>query len=345
MELTGMKKENLISVIIPVYNMERYLEKCLDSIIGQSYQNLEIILVDDASEDNSGKICDRYAAKDGRIKVIHRAKNGGVSAARNAGLDIAIGDYLGFADSDDWLEKDMYQFLLDNLLQVNADISICGFFRNFNDFKVPNDKLYRYRVLRREDALALLLQDRIIQNFYWCKLYKRDLFDGIRMPEGKIFEDIFAQHLIFEKAQKVVLHNIPKYNYLQRNKSLSNISGLNDDYLEASYERVRYFSNKGEKHFSRLAAITYLDALNNLYNINSSDEQTCAELRERYAAFFRKDDNSCLLRRGEKVLYDLTYSGSPLISRIYRKCHNVRIVIKDEGLRGFYQRAINKINL
>jgi len=345
MELTGMKKENLISVIVPVYNMERYLEKCLDSITGQSYQNLEIILVDDASSDNSGKICDRYAAKDGRIKVIHRAKNGGLSAARNSGLDIATGEYLGFADSDDWLEKDMYQFLLDNLLRVNADISICGFFRNVNDFKVPNDKSHSYRVLKHEDALALLLQDRIIQNFYWCKLYKRELFDGIRMPEGKIFEDIFTQHLIFEKAQKIVLHNIPKYNYLQRNNSLSKKDSLNDDYLEAFYERVRYFSNKGEKHFSHRAAITYLEALNNLYTINSSDKQTRTELRERYAAFCRNDDHYSLLWPGEKFLYKSTFSEFPLISRIYRKCRNIRMVIKDEGLRGFYQRAFNKINL
>jgi glycosyltransferase involved in cell wall biosynthesis len=345
MELTGMKKENLISVIVPVYNMENYLEKCLDSITGQSYRNLEIILVDDASKDNSGKICDRYAAKDGRIKVIHRAKNGGLSAARNSGLDIATGDYLGFADSDDWLEKDMYQFLLDNLLQVNADISLCGFSRIFDDFELPNDKSYSYRVLRGEDALALLLQDRIIQNFYWCKLYKKDLLNGIRMPEGKIFEDIFTQHLIFEKAQKVVLHNVPKYNYQQRSSSVSNTGDWNDDYLEAFYERVRYFSKKGEKHFSRLSAITYLDALNNLYNLNSSDKQIRAELRERYAAFFRHDDNSCLLRRWEKFFYDSAYSGPPLISRVYRKCRNIRMVIKDEGLRGFYQRTLSKINL
>ena len=340
-----MKKEKLISVIVPIHNTERYLEKCLDSIVGQSYRNLEIILVDDASEDNSGKICDRYAAKDGRIKFIHSAKNCGVSAARNSGLDIATGEYLGFADSDDWLEEDMYQFLLDNLLQVNADISICGFFRNVNDFKVPNDKSHSYRVLRREDALELLLQDRIIQNFYWCKLYKRDLFDGIRMPEGKIFEDIFTQHLIFEKAQKIVVHNIPKYHYVQRNNSLSNKDSLNDDYLEAFYERVRYFLNKGEKCFSHRAAITYLEALNNLYTINSGNKQTCAELRERYAAFCRNDDNYSLLWPSEKFLYDSSFSDFPLISRIYRKCRNIRMVIKDEGLRGFYQRAFDKINL
>lgn len=340
------EKEALISVIVPIYNTEKYLEKCLDSIVGQSYRHLEIIIVDDGSSDGSSDICDRYAAMDSRIKVISHGENLGLSAARNSGLDIAAGEYFCFADSDDWLEIDMYQFLMDDILSTGADIAVCGFFRTFDDLEMSNDKLCTHRVLERTKALKLLLQDRVLRNFFWCKLYKRDLFDGIRMPEGKIFEDILTQHLIFEKARKVVLHNVPKYHYLKRSDSiLGSIDGcMNRDYHAALYERVRYFFAKGEKRFSRQAATIYMNALCNSYNfhINSGDEQACAEFRERYIAFSRENYNDCLAR----FFYDLAFSNSPgalLIFKVYYKYRIVKKIIRDEGFRGFYQKVLGKI--
>jgi glycosyltransferase involved in cell wall biosynthesis len=347
------EKEKLISVIVPIYNAAHYLEKCLDSIIDQSYRNLEIILVDDGSDDCSGNLCDRYAVRDDRIRVIHHEKNRGVSAARNSGLDIATGEYLGFADGDDWLESDMYQFMLDDLLTSGADIAVCGFFRTFDKLEVPNDKSHSHQVLERTKALGLLLQDKVLQNYNWCKLYKKYLFDGIRMPEGNIFEDAFTQHLIFEKAQRVVLHNIPKYHYLQRDDSICGFSGRIDGFMSggyhaALYERVRYFFAKNEKLFSHQAAITYFDALYNSYklNINSGNEQACAELRHRYASFCGENGYGSLLRPSKKFFYDFIFSDSPgalLISRIYMKCQIAKTVANDEGFRGFYQRVFKKI--
>ena len=325
--------------------MEQYLEKCLDSIIGQSYRNLEIILVDDASEDKSGEICDCFANRDNRVRVIHRKKNGGLSAARNSGLDIATGDYIGFADSDDWMQKDMYEFLIDNLLAAGADISICGFFIVTDGLMVPNDEAFSHRVLGRDDALCLLLQDKIIQNYCWCKLYRRELFDAIRMPEGRVFEDIFIQHLIFEGAQKVVLHNIPKYHYVQRKNSLSKSESSNGDYLDGFYGRVCYFRDKGKRHFLRPAALTFLEALNGLYYINEKNMRARAELRERYAVFCRDNDKGHLLRWREKLFYDSSFSESPVISFITRKYRNVRFVLKTEGISGFCQRSREKIGL
>jgi len=340
------EKQKLISVIVPVYNVERYLEKCLDSIIGQNYRQLEIMLVDDGSKDKSGEICDRYAAADGRIKVIHR-ENGGVSAARNSGLNIATGEYYGFADSDDWLESDMYQILQNDLAGEGADIAVCGFFRTFDKYEEPNDRSRTRRVMKRAEALDLLLQDRLLQNYFWCKLYKKELFNGIRMPEGKTFEDVFTQHLIFEKARRVVLHNIPKYHYILRSDGISGLqSFLSEDCHAAFYERVRYFFAKGEKRFCRQAAITYLNALCRAY-YNAGDEQARAGQRQRYATFCRECGNGRFLRPLEKFFYFFTFSAFPgawLIFLIYCKYRISKIVIMEEGLGAFYHRAVRTIS-
>ena len=134
-----MKKNNLISIIVPIYNVEKYLKKCIDSIINQTYKNLEIILVDDGSPDNCGKICDEYAKKDNRIKVIHK-ENGGVSSARNVGVENATGEYIGFVDSDDYIEKDMYEVLINNLKKENADISIISNYEVYKNKIIENKK-------------------------------------------------------------------------------------------------------------------------------------------------------------------------------------------------------------
>ncbi len=342
-------KGKIISVIVPIYNAEKYLEKCLDSIVGQSYRHLEIILVNDGSMDRSGNICDRYAAGDRRIKVIHR-ENGGLSAARNAGLDIATGEYLGFVDSDDWLEIDMYQFLLDDLLSVGADIAVCGFFHTFDDYEMPNDKSFSYRVLERTDALKLLLKDRVMQNYIWCKLYKQELFEGIRMPEGRIFEDAFTQHLIFEKARKVVMHNVPKYHYLQREDSICGRirSFMNEDYHAAFYERVLYFSGKGEKRLAGLAANTYLNHLSRSYEYheNFSSKRSRAEHRQKYAAFSRANRHGRFLRFREKIFHDVFFSdssGALLLIWVYGRYRIIENVIRMEGLSGFCRKVFEKL--
>ncbi len=335
-----MEEKKLISVIVPVYNSACYLEKCLDSIVTQSYKYLEIILVDDGSKDGSGEICDRYAEKDHRIKIIHR-KNGGLSAARNSGLNIATGEYLGFVDSDDWIESDMYQFLIDNLVNADADIAGCGFFRTFDKYELPNDKSYTYRVLNRTEGLELLLEDRLLKGYFWCKLYKKDLFNGVRMPEGKIFEDAFTQHLIFEKAQRIVLHHIPKYHYLIQNDSLCHNMENFSYFLDALYERACYFFTKGEERFFLRAVRTYLNVLYDRYNfnINKGNTHFNAELRQRYFDFYQKSEFGFFYRSWEKFFYDLVFSGSwgaLILFCIHRDYLDVKRIIKYTGLRGFY---------
>jgi glycosyltransferase involved in cell wall biosynthesis len=330
-------KEKTISVIVPVYNMEKYLVQCLDSIVGQSYRHLEILLIDDGSTDRSPEICDRYAAEDERIKVIHR-KNGGLSAARNTGLDAAAGEYVGFVDSDDWLDGDMYEFLLGDLLSAGADIAVCGYYITTDDSEEPNDKSGSYRVLGQAEALELLLQDGILQNFYWCKLYKRALFDSIRMPEGKTFEDAFTQHLLFEKVQKVVLHNVPKYHYRYRSDSVCGRikSFMNEDYHASFYERVRYYSGRGELRFYRQAAVTYLNHLywSYRFHMNLNDQPLCAEHREKYAAFCREIREGRFPRLRGRFLYDLAFSGytdGSAILWIYDRYQSIKKTMKKMG--------------
>lgn len=207
-----------ISVIIPIYKVEPYLRQCLDSVVGQTYQELEIILVDDGSPDGCPAICDEYARQDSRIRVIHQ-ENGGVSAARNAGLDAATGDWIGWVDPDDWIEADMYAYLLENALTYGADIVVCGRVERYPD----RDVVWAWEkveVWDQEQAVSRLLEDKALGNYLPEKLWRRELFEGIRFPVGEIFEDIRTVCHLFLKARRFVALPEVKYNYRQRPDSI-----------------------------------------------------------------------------------------------------------------------------
>lgn len=226
-----------ISVIIPVYKVERYLSNCMDSIINQTYRNLEIILVDDGSLDNCGTICEEYAKKDRRIKVIHQ-ENRGLSAARNTGLQIATGDYLGFVDSDDWVELDMYEYLLQNLHKEQAHIAVCGHYEHSQKSLRPKG-VSRRKACGRTEALGLLLQNDEIQNTVWDKLYRRELFAGIFFPEGRTYEDFAVMDQLFLRAERVVFLPEKKYYYRIRPNSISGTVFLGNqiDYYQMARRR------------------------------------------------------------------------------------------------------------
>lgn len=211
----------LISIIVPIYNVEKYLSECLDSIINQTYKNLEIILIDDGSTDNSGKICDKYAKKDKRIVVIHRT-NGGVSSARNLGLKIANGSYIGFVDADDWIANDMYENLYINLKKFNADISVCKF-KNVYKRKniVHNDEKYSNLVsLNSEQALEILFDIKKCYSWsLWNKLYKKEILSNFD-EKLTIAEDLMQIFKIyFNKNVITSFENKEKYFYYFRKGS------------------------------------------------------------------------------------------------------------------------------
>ena len=237
----------LISVIVPIYNVEKYLDKCIESIVNQTYKNLEIILIDDESPDNSPKMCDKWLKKDKRIKVIHK-KNGGLSDARNVGLKIAAGDYIGFVDSDDYIDSRMYEILLSNIKKYNAGISICSYVDEYDSGKTKIGKHFDEKivVLDKMDALQNLILEQNITNHAWNKLYKKELFDGIEFPVGRKMEDVATMYKLFERTNTLVCSNYIGYHYIQRDDSImGNINKkLIEDNERSVFDRNEYIKNK-----------------------------------------------------------------------------------------------------
>ena len=209
-----------ISVIVPVYNVEQYLERCVDSIINQTYTNLEIILVNDGSTDNSGKLCDELAKKDERIRVIHK-ENGGLSDARNRGIDESESDLVGFIDSDDYIDSDMYEVLLKNLNDTDADLSMCALYDVYNntpEAQVTNKETWE---LSSEQAIKMVMEAKILSVTAVNKLYKKSLFSDLKFEVGKIAEDAFIMIKLLDKCEKIVATNEKKYYYVHRENSIT----------------------------------------------------------------------------------------------------------------------------
>ena len=211
---------SLISVIVPIYKVEKYLRKCIESILSQTYTNLEIILVDDGSPDKCGEICDEYEKRDSRIKVIHK-KNGGLSDARNAGLDIMAGNYVAFVDSDDWIEPQMYEHLLEKLHYFHADISIGGVSCDLDDNGIINtEKIVSYDSAPFSEGNVETMHRFFTTSWAaWDKLYKADLFRDIRYPVGEINEDEAIVLQLLSKCTRVCYTNEVFYHYMRRPSS------------------------------------------------------------------------------------------------------------------------------
>ena len=214
----------MVSVIVPIYKVEAYLETCIQSICSQTYQDLDIVLVDDGSPDNSGAICDAWAKKDSRIQVIHQ-KNKGLSGARNTGIAHAFGDYLCFIDSDDWIAPDMIEHLYAMLTTYDADMACCRFAYAYENGVQSSDTSYvTFSVCTPDEYWQKSFDShtRTYYNVVWNKLYKKELFQDTRFPSGIINEDIHIIFDIFSQCTKIVLSEQIGYYYLQRENSIMN---------------------------------------------------------------------------------------------------------------------------
>lgn len=240
-------KMKTISVVIPVYNVEKYLSECLDSVVNQTYKNLQIIIVDDGSTDSSGKICDEYAGKDNRISVIHQS-NAGAGAAKNTGLELIDGDYFSIIDSDDYIELDMYEKMVNSLEKYNSDIAQCLFRNVFvND---SFDRKYKIKgnypkILTSKNFLKEYLYDWKYAIF-WNKLFKKSLLQNIKFPVGRKIDDEFFTYKLVCNAKKVVNIDNILYNYRMRKTSVMNENNsdrLIYDRIDCFIERYNYVSN------------------------------------------------------------------------------------------------------
>lgn len=255
---------DLISIVLPIYNVEKYLKKCIETILNQTYDNIEILLVDDGSTDHSGEICDEFEKKDKRIKVIHKT-NGGLSDARNTGLKHAKGKYISFIDSDDYVSEKYVEELYTLLKTNNAQIAVCNFQRVKEDGQVVSTEDIQSETLSSKEALEKL-NDR---KFYptsivaWNKLYDIKLFDDILYPLGKLHEDEYTTYKLYYKAKKVVITSNVLYYYRTVQTSIMNRTFNKNrlDIIEALEERMEFFKEKNEKKLYELSLIQYESVL------------------------------------------------------------------------------------
>lgn len=255
----------MISIIVPVYNVEPYLEKCLNSILAQTYNDIEVLIIDDGSTDHCGEICDHYAAQDNRIRVFH-TENRGLSAARNIGLDHARGQYIGFVDSDDWIEPDMYNRLFCIMQDTDADIVTCRFFQEYcNKTEESSGPLSMFMVKGNDILRTYLLQHNICQDS-WNNLFKADLFQSIRYPEGRSFEDYSIKLPLLQKALMMVYTPDCLLHYRNRQNSLSKVHTLksNVDYWQVYRERFDYLSPISEEYY-RLSLTQAMGAIGRMW--------------------------------------------------------------------------------
>ena len=259
----------LVSVIVPVYKVEKYIHQCIDSIINQSYRNLEIILIDDGSPDNCPQICDDYKQKDDRIRVIHK-DNGGLSSARNAGLDICTGDYIAFVDSDDMVQNNFIEVMLEKSINNSADICICDFLKFCdNDQIIEQNTSGDDIVLTKELAQEKMLKKNAIEFIVmWNKLFKRYIFDALRFPQGRINEDESVIHYVYSECKtNIIKISEPLYCYRFNDASIMNtkfsISRL--DCLIAFKDRMEFYQKTNQQRLYELSQIKYLYSLKRMY--------------------------------------------------------------------------------
>ena len=335
----------LVSIIVPVFQVEKYLEKCISSIIAQTYKNLEIILVDDGSTDNCPAICEQFQREDDRIKVIHQ-ENGGLSHARNVGLEVARGDYIGFVDSDDWIEPNMYENLMSALQESGADIAVCRYQIEFED-STKNTRNIEFSKRRRryspEEALRnIFIGDGYISNAVWNKLYRKFVLANTKFTVGKICEDILWTALVVGNANFVIGLNYPLYHYLYRNEGLSKnsqqIVKRLQDRIEMSEQRIEFIRQYYPK-LEKFAIVKNQDLCYEgavILSLKYSNLDPDGKIRRELHRHFQQwggvsiRDNDSLKTKIDLIFF----SNCPeLYLRIYTFIYHVKKVVKDHFIK------------
>lgn len=310
-----MINNQLISVIVPVYNVEHYLNRCVDSILAQTCSDLEILLVDDGSTDNSGAICDAYARQDARVQVIHK-KNGGLSDARNCGIEHAKGRYFCFVDSDDGIAPQMIEVLYRNLLNAGADVSAVAL-RSFSTEELPavEDALKKVQYMTGKEALRSILQSEELGDFAVNKLYKRELFENVCYPLDRMMEDQGTTYKLLDQCQAVAYCPVPLYFYYQRPDSIlhKRTKKFYEDKWDMGYQRYRDIRKKYPDMLENDAAM--MKIVEHCYPYLRKDERRKAEM-EHFLQEFRTEAEA-LLDSGFMRKYRLLKQSRGLYSVLF----------------------------
>lgn len=330
----------MVSVIIPIYNVEKYLEKCVESVLCQTYQNLEVILVDDGSPDGCGAICEEYAQKDKRVRVIHK-ENGGLSDARNAGLDVCKGDCILFVDSDDCIHPQMIERLYDLLMKYQADMAICSF-QDIEENEMPHYAKYdaqgKEYCFEKENIMNQLQSRNLLTVVAWNKIYKTRLFENIRYPKGYIHEDEFVIHKLLHLCTRTVYTEEKLYYYRKRGDSImGNISPkkIQDIYL-AYEDRISFLE---EKQYGRIITDTKLQLMHQITKyyklIKKRDDanELLAYMGDKFAELYQQKEIEKALPAELKKEYGLFYK-SPARYYAYVKKNKVCNTIKERIKKG-----------
>lgn len=295
-------EEALVSVIIPVYNVEKYLKKCVDSVLNQTYRNLDIILVDDGSTDLSGKMCDELGTADKRVTVIHK-QNGGLSDARNAGLNVARGEYYAFVDSDDYISSDMIEIMVNSARENSCEIAICNMVR----FSESGESALFYHPVAQKQILLGENRFKTLKQPSVCnKLFKASLFQNIRFPKGKYYEDTFVYHELLYRAKSVILTGSNSYWYLERSDSIVGSPKYTSryfDFIEAVWKRAEFLIENNVKPYGEEACLSLYAAFSNAVKYIKRDRKNKQKFkiaREQYNFAYTvlmKQNNSISLKQ------------------------------------------------
>lgn len=316
-----------LSIIVPIYNVEKYLPRCIESILNQTFREFELILINDCSTDNCKEICEKYKKIDSRIIVVNK-KNGGVSSARNFGIDISRGEYIGFVDPDDFIDANMYEILFNTANSYNSDMVICDYYKvseydikKYEEIQLNNKGIIVENINNIDAIERIITRDTKIV-VAWNKIYKRSLFDNLRYKEGVICEDEFLAHRIFYKCSKISIINQKLYYYIQRKGSIVNspFSSKDFDKIYAMKDRLDFLNekritnliDKAEKSFIDYFVCNYFLGYQRLENI----EYELKRLKKDFNSVFYKILDNKFISLNEKITLFILYLSPYLYNKL-----------------------------
>ncbi|WML47810.1 glycosyltransferase [Neobacillus sp. PS3-34] len=319
----------IISIIVPVYNVEQFIEECIDSILEQNFPNFEVLLVNDGSTDKSGEICEQYALVDTRVKVIHKDYEG-VSSARNTGIIMAQGDYIGFVDGDDRIEKNMYEELYKLCIESRSDISICKLGREINGVLINNTKEELILEMNNLEAMSQLFKGELFRFSLCNKLFKRTCFENVVFPVGRIHEDLSTTYKLFANSTKTIFKNFIGYIYVKRENSILT-AAFNEKRLDAftGWNEILLFMNKKylQLYNEILACFVFWCVDNIFYILHQVNSKTDRNI---YLEKIRK-----MVRRNYKDIIkngELSLNYKYIITLFY---FNFRLLIVSNNIKNF----------